>query len=227
MEIPTPSSAPSDSPSFSWDGFQEFMGKIQAEFNLIGQMSREESLDSRMDIARELLKKQIAPQPFYNLWFLVHRVYACLGHAWTDDGFAPSAAPLTRDVLILAASSSGHECILNGGFHQFFFNHTGVFAPEMAEWLQRIGCPCYAALLKETMTLFGTEYPRSQEKRQAILGEAGAPGYDWLDDKFRELENSGEIGIFETKAEHWLREHLGVADLQTPPPVNLQYSCDS
>jgi len=208
-------------------GFAEFMDSIQEWTDLSFQLSREETLEGRLAIARELQENPLVPLPFYHLWISVHQGYWCLSEAWTDDGYDPAASRQKADLQIMVASVSGHATVLNGGFHQFFCNHKGVFAPEMVEWLQLVNSPRYAALLKETMTLFGTEYPRSQEKRQAVLDEAGSHGYDWLDEKFRDLENSGEIEMFEGKAEEWLRGHLGVHDLQTPPAVNPQYARDS
>ena len=71
-----------------------------------------------------------------------------------------------------------HWCdaeLCNGGFHQFYTNPTGVLAPEAADGFEAIGLTECAALVRKTMSFFGTPYPRDQVERigrlEAVEGE--------------------------------------------------------
>ncbi|HYX71872.1 MAG TPA: DUF4375 domain-containing protein [Nitrososphaera sp.] len=59
--------------------------------------------------------------------------------------------------------------VCNGGFDQFFANSTGVLAPEAAEGFRAIGLDDYAAVIEEAIQLFGSSYPREQDKRNDLL----------------------------------------------------------
>jgi len=103
-----------------------------------------------------------------------------------------------------------HWCaseVCNGGFHQFFFNSTGVLAPEAAIGFRAIGMPRTAAVVTAAMESFGAPYPRDREERQDALAALVAidpettHDSDWdnpfgdLDRQFYELielENGGK-----------------------------------
>lgn len=99
-----------------------------------------------------------------------------------------------------------HWCaseVCNGGFHQFFFNSTGVLAPEAVAGFKAIGMPRTAAVVAAAMASFGEPYPRDREERQDALdalttqssanGQLHSPFQD-LDSRFYDLlgcENGG------------------------------------
>ncbi len=75
--------------------------------------------------------------------------------------------------------------VLNGGLQQFFYNDTGVLAPEAVEAFRTLGLPKLAAGVESAMLWFGSSYPRERELRQAALvvnGEEVYP-FDVLDDE--------------------------------------------
>lgn len=86
---------------------------------------------------------------------------------------------------------AAHWCkseIDNGGFHQFFYNPTGVLAPEAAEGFQAIGLSDTAELIREAIKSFGSPYPREQEVRMAFLDAiTGNSRAKW--DPFYKLDN--------------------------------------
>lgn len=102
-----------------------------------------------------------------------------------------------------------HWCaseVCNGGFHQFFFNSTGVLAPEAATGFRAIGMPRTADVVVAAMESFGAPYPRDREERQdaltalAALDPETSSDTDWdnpftdLDSRFYDLlgcENGG------------------------------------
>jgi Domain of unknown function (DUF4375) len=67
---------------------------------------------------------------------------------------------------------AAHWCVAevsNGGFHQFFFNSTGVLAPEAAAALNAMGLPLLGRLVATAMAVLGSDYPRDQDERQDRL----------------------------------------------------------
>ena len=87
-----------------------------------------------------------------------------------------------------------HWCaseVCNGGFQQFFFNSTGVLAPEAAAGFRAVGMPRTAAVVVAAMASFGEPYPRDREERQDALdalATSGAGDEDW-DSPFKDLDN--------------------------------------
>ena len=69
-----------------------------------------------------------------------------------------------RTLLAVDAFNSEFE---NGGVHQFFFNSTGAYAPEVHEALLELQLTRQAALFKRAMDLFASPYPRDREARTA------------------------------------------------------------
>lgn len=64
-----------------------------------------------------------------------------------------------------------HIEIFNGGFWQYFFNSTGVTAPEARDGFKAIGMPAVATLLQNAMDRVGTPYPFDRETRQKFVGD--------------------------------------------------------
>jgi hypothetical protein len=89
--------------------------------------------------------------------------------------------------------------VCNGGFHQFFSNPTGVLAPEAAQGFRAIGMPSVADVVEKAMVMFGTPYPRKQEKRRRFLrGFSGEGRDEWdpftaLDDAFYKEIGEGDL----------------------------------
>jgi hypothetical protein len=101
---------------------------------------------------------------------------------------------------------AAHWCIsevCNGGFHQFFYNSTGVLAPEAVEGFKAIGLPETAAVIAEAMARLPAPYPRDRDIRQNALDaldpeeedeDDWESPFDDLDTKFYDLydtENGG------------------------------------
>jgi hypothetical protein len=105
---------------------------------------------------------------------------------------------------------AGHLCqseICNGGLHQFFWNSTGVLAPEAVEGFREIGQSQIAALVESAMDLVGSPYPRGREERQGRLSQIPKGTLDALDEKFFALIES-EAGGFEKAADRYV-ERMG------------------
>src|SRR5581483_3806249 len=86
---------------------------------------------------------------------------------------------------------AAHWCqseVCNGGFHQFFYNPTGVLAPEAMDGFDAIGLPACAQVVREAMELFDVPFPRDRDDRIDQLerldsGDNGRP-FEELDERF-------------------------------------------
>jgi hypothetical protein len=131
----------------------------------------------------------------------------------TPEAFLASFAntpPLARDLL------AAHWCVsevCNGGFHQFFFNSTGVLAPEAATGFASIGLVQLSSLVRAAMLFFGEAFPRDRETRIATLEahECESPDsagpFAELDDQFYDLIAT-EGGGWEEAADRFARPRL-------------------
>lgn len=176
----------------------------------------------RQRLIAEFESVPVSLSPFHLRWFKIHDVYGLEG--WTEEGYEASVSGLPRDLQLLAATDYGVADIENGGFDQFFSNPTGVFAPEMVEWFDRAGLPETAAIMREAMAVFGTEFPRSQTKRNSFLdsdpGDSDSPRSTW--DTFETLNEQFYAtlprGRFNELADRWLRATCGIQRLTDAPP---------
>ena len=164
--------------------------------------------------------------PFHDEWRHKHEVYPF--DCWTDDGYDPSLSDVPRDIQLLSGMDYGKSFIDNGGFHPFFYNGTGVFAPEMVEWCDRAGLEDVADVIREGMTtLTGGTYPRSREQRIRALERFPVPNYVDIHDPFDELNEkfyallSNNGSRYDDAANKWLRETCGVTELEDLPKAEL------
>ncbi len=141
------------------------MIETNREVVLLGQIQRTEPGPIRDSYIRELEKVPPFRRSFFERWIFIHMSFDSF-RGWSDSGYDPSLSPFPRDVQLLAATDYGKSDIENGGFHQFFYNHTGNFAPEMVEWFTRAGFSKAALAVSDAMAVFGKEFPRSQSERQ-------------------------------------------------------------
>lgn len=110
---------------------------VLLELQLIRQLRTATSNDDRNRLIAELQAVPERFHPFYSRWLFIHGIapFDC----WINTGYDPSISDIPRDIQLLSATAWGISDIENGGFHQFFANHTGIVAPEMAEWFERAG----------------------------------------------------------------------------------------
>jgi len=134
-------------------------------------------------------------------WSLVDPIWEPLNRSWQRG---PKAfVRKFRSVNPIAANLyAAHLCqceVCNGGFHQFFWNSTGILAPEALAAFRAIGMSEWAELLAEAITFFGDTYPREWAERQDRLDEIprGRRREDWdpfyhLDKRFYEFTDRWE-----------------------------------
>ena len=186
------------------------------EVVLLDQIQQTEPGPTRDNYIRELEKVPTFRRSFFQRWFFIHTSFDDF-RGWTDNGYDPSQSLLPRDVQLLGATDYGKSDIENGGFHQFFYNHTGTYAPEMIEWLTRAGFPEAASTVKDAMAVFGQEFPRSQSERQRFLStfsgndQSDRDPFFLINDRFYSALD--DVAAYEDAANQWLRETCGISSL--------------
>lgn len=192
------------------------MTETNREVVLLGQIQQTEPGPTRDNYIRELENVPPFRRSFYERWVFIHMSFGAF-RGWSDNGYDPSQSLFPRDVQLLAATDYGKSDIENGGFHQFFYNHTGTYAPEMFEWFTRAGFPEAASTVKDAMAVFGEQFPRSQSERQRFLSTFSEDDRsDWdpfflIDDRFYSALDDG--AAYKEAADHWLRETCGISSL--------------
>ncbi len=133
-------------------------------------------------------------------WTLVQPVWLPLNHSWDDgtDEFVRRFRSVRPEVGHLYAAHWCQSEVCNGGFHQFFFNTTGLLAPEAFEAFRAIGAVEWAEVLAEAMKHFGVPYPRKRDDRHGFLPiRQRRPRKEWdpfyeLDERFHEWADNWE-----------------------------------
>jgi N-acetylmuramoyl-L-alanine amidase len=187
------------------------------EYRLIERISSGDiTPEERLRLIADLDALPVGTYALHHRWLLINNVNPF--ESWDAQGFHPERSRWPRDVQLLWATSYGKADIENGGFHQFFGNGTGTFAPEMQECLERMGLHESADLVKRAMLVFGQPYPRSQEARRQFLERI--PGnrreeydpFQALDEPFYASLKAGGLS-FGARADKWLREQCGIQRL--------------
>lgn len=116
-----------------------------------------------------------------------------------------------------------HWCtseVCNGGFHQFFFNSTGILAPEAVAGFRTVGMPQTAAVIAEAMARLGDPFPRDRFLRQNALDVLDPDDMDddddWID-PFDDLD-SRFYDLYETENGGWQAIDRYAAQFPVPEP---------
>ncbi|HKQ35376.1 MAG TPA: DUF4375 domain-containing protein [Nitrospiraceae bacterium] len=134
----------------------------------------------------------LAERPGDRYWALIEPHWLPLNEAWdlSLDEFLATLHQVPPRVADLYAAHWCQSEVRNGGFHQFFFNTTGLLAPEAVGGFRAIGLLEWAALLAEAMNYFDAPYPRDRVMRLDLLPEdhdgdlENSDPFAELDDRF-------------------------------------------
>ena len=194
----------------------DLVSQIMREFSLIQEIKSAESQKARKELISELENIPIGAHPFHDRWIRINEAHSHSG--WTERGFEPRLSDIPKNIQILAAVGYGKSDIENGGFHQFFCNPTGAFAPEMIEWFKNVGLKQSASIMKDATAIFGDTFPRSQNERREFLDQHPADSKGKLD-PFKNLNQlfydsfSDKDKLYNIAADKWLKEICGVTHL--------------
>ena len=129
------------------------------------------------------------------------------------DGGAPfldQISKVTEKQKVLFCAHWAQSEICNGGLYQFFYNSTGVLAPEAVLAFQALGLPACATAIEQAMRYFGEQYPRDRDIRIDRLEEyQNEDGDDEDGDPFMEEDDMFWDGLgdeddgFESAADNY------------------------
>ena len=98
-------------------------------------------------------------------WRFVEPIWDTVSIYDGGDQFLEQISRVTEKQKVLFCAHWAQSEICNGGLHQFFYNSTGVLAPEAVVAFQTLGMPACASAIKEAMLFFGEQYPRDRQIR--------------------------------------------------------------
>ena len=113
-------------------------------------------------------------------WDLVAPHWSELNEAWYlgPDVFLARLQTVPLRSQHLYASHWCYSEVCNGGFYQFFFNTTGILAPEAVSGFHAMGADELSEILSRALAYFGPHYPRVRELRMDSLGTFGTDSLD-------------------------------------------------
>ena len=138
--------------------------------------------------SRDMNTEQKVPGEIY--WSVIEPIWDSISIYDGPEVFLLQFGKVSSEVGNLFASHWCQSEVCNGGFDQFFYNSTGVLAPEAAKGFQAIGLCDLAELVRKAMSIFGDPYPRDRGvrcdllERVAGVGGEGGDQLDQLDHKF-------------------------------------------
>jgi hypothetical protein len=121
----------------------------------------------------------------------------------TPAAFLNTWNALQEPVGLLFAAWVTQCEVLNGGFAQFFWNSTGVVAPEAVRGFRALGQPKTAETLQRALARFGPAYLRDDNERRRIFPDPVHPAFDDLTDEFVDCLYA-ENGGFDAAADEYL-----------------------
>jgi len=137
-------------------------------------------------------------------WTLVSPIWNTVSIYEKPENFCKQFADAPVKARTLLAVHWCQSEVCNGGFHQFFWNGTGILAPEAVDSFRSIGMPLTAALVEQAMQWFGEPYPRQRRIRMQKLDPfPDKKQFRPLDDEFFHLwqtENGGFLAAADAYA---------------------------
>ena len=81
----------------------------------------------------------------------------------------------------------------NGGFSQFFFNYSGMFANELVSAFEKIGALKTAEICKKAISIYGDKVPTDRDERETVL----TPDDEKEEERIEEILNECDDAFFE------------------------------
>jgi hypothetical protein len=109
------------------------------------------------------------PDSIQSYWEVLEPFFSRVDIYNGPENYAAAISALPRHVVLLYATHMFLAEVHNGGFLQFFWNNTGIIAPESVEGFRMMGMPSIASLLDTTASALGNPYPRNRNDRWDAL----------------------------------------------------------
>lgn len=117
-------------------------------------------------------------------WEILETSFEAIDTGDSPEAYAESIAKVPHPVVLLYAT---HICLAevhNGGLLQFFWNSTGIVAPESIDGFLTLGMPKLASLVRQAASLLGDPYPRGRDGRWEALLAATNCSEEYLERLF-------------------------------------------
>ncbi len=110
-------------------------------------------------------------EPGSTYWSVVEPFWIPLNETWENDPtkFLKAFAEVPTVAANLYAAHWCQSEVNNGRFYQFFWNTTGILAPEAAAACRDIGLHEWERAIIGAMEFFGPTYPRERSARMSRL----------------------------------------------------------
>jgi hypothetical protein len=141
------------------------------------------------------------------MWDVIAPMYDELETPYDPDPRLEEATPGQRALYALHWTRSEVE---NGGFHQFFYNSTGMLGAEALAGAERIGAADFAAVIREAFSIFPDGPIEDNVSRQDYMGELGdehIATLEKLDDRFYALMGHEDESTLARKCAAYVESH--------------------
>lgn len=105
----------------------------------------------------------------FSYWELLKTYWDSINLYDGPDIFLDEFKRIPAHIQHLAAAHWTQSEVINGGFSQYFYNSTGVLAPEAILAFHAIGMPETAIAVETAMETLGAPYPRDRAARHDRL----------------------------------------------------------
>ncbi len=100
---------------------------------------------------------------------------------------------LNEEQRILYITQALEMEVNNGGFAQFFFNSSGMFANELVSSFEKIGAIKTAEICKKAISIYGDKVPTDRDEREDII----TPDDEKEEERIEEILNECDDAFFE------------------------------
>ena len=147
-----------------------------------------------------ILKRMLGiqpPEPAY--WWAIDDWWDSIDIYGTPDRFMQSFAQAPEYARHVFAAHWVVSEVKNGALPQFFYNSTGILAPEAQQALTVVGLKASAKALQSAMLALGEPYPRDTEVRMSLMaslyGTERSPTAEVLLDRMLDLTDDFLDGL--------------------------------
>lgn len=96
-------------------------------------------------------------------------VVAMCGYIARKCGYDDNMESLNDEERVFYVAQLLEMEVNNGGFAQFFFNSSGMFANELVASFEKIGAKKTAEICEKAISIYGDTVPLDREEREAVL----------------------------------------------------------
>lgn len=136
-------------------------------------------IESRPELWREIEARRKTLGRERRLGILTRALWDEAGRVEIKEISAATLPGMTAEERALLAVDLFNMEFENGGIHQFFYNSSGDYAPDVLAALEAMQLTRQAGLFRAAMALFENPYPRDRELRhKSYIGKKNEEGFE-------------------------------------------------